>query len=165
MVLIPYSGVSEIVFTYCAVDLTEQGTCEKLASVIATANLAIMPAVCGLFFVRLSAIYAGNKYIMTFFGLCWLGILGIFIFDTTTVLSRFRNDSTSFQCFSVKNYDAWEYIATALYDTLIYIAISWQLASLGMNDGWKYRLKSFVTGGGLSGLARVLLRSGQTYYL
>jgi hypothetical protein len=124
-----------------------------------------MPAVCGLFFVRLSAIYGGNKYVMTFFGLCWLAVLGIFIYDTTTVLSRFKNDRASFQCFSVKSFDAWEYIATASYDTLIYLALSWQLASLGINDGWKSRLKSFFTGGGLGGLAKVLLRSGQAYYL
>lgn len=124
-----------------------------------------MPAVCGLFFVRLSAIYAGNKYVITFFGLSWLGVLGIFIYDTTTVLSRFRSQGASFQCYSVKGYDAWEYIATASYDTLIYLAISLRLASLGMDDNWKSRLKSFVTGGGLSGLMRVLLRSGQVYYL
>ena len=140
-------------------------TCIKFARVIGAANLLIMPAVSGIFFVRLTAIYSYDKYIVTFFGSCWLVILGIFVFDTTTVLSRFIARDKSIQCFAVKRNDAWGYIATASYDTLMYIAISWQLASFGKSNHWKYRMKSFFTGGGLSRLSKVLLRSGQLYYL
>src|ERR1700683_3068075 len=121
-----------------------------------------MPAVCGLFCTRLSAIYSHNKYIILVFGSCWLAILAIFVLDTTTVLSRF---SQSTGCFVVEHSDAWGYIATAIYDTLMYLAISWRLAWFAPNDGWKSRTRSFITGGGLSGLSKVLLRSGQVYYL
>ena len=102
---------------------------------------------------------------MIFFGLCWLSVLGLFIYDTTTILSRFANDGESFQCYSVKRFDALGYIATAAYDTLMYLAISWRLASFGTSDNWKSRVRAFVTGDELSKLSKVLLHSGQAYYL
>jgi hypothetical protein len=137
-------------------------TCRALAACIGSANILIMPAVSGLFYIRLSAVYSHNKYIMVVFGSCWLGLLAIFIFDSVTVFTRF---SRSTACFVIKHSDAWGYIATAVYDTLMYFAISWRLASFASIDGWKSQARSFITGGGLGGLAKVLLRSGQVYYL
>ena len=137
-------------------------TCRSLAKFIGAANILIMPAVSGLFYVRLVAVYSHNKYIMGVFGTCWLGLLAIFIFDSITVFTRF---SQSTGCYVIKHSDAWGYIATAVYDTLMYLAISWRLASFASIDGWKSQAKSFITGGGLGGLAKVLLRSGQVYYL
>jgi hypothetical protein len=136
-----------------------------LTHVIGVCNVIIMPAISGLFFVRLCGVYSREKYVITFFGSCWLVLLGIFIFDTTTVLSQSSGGDNPPQCFVVRSNDAWGYIATAVYDTLIYIAISWRLASFGVSDHWKSRVRSFATGGGLSGLSKVLLQSGQAYYL
>jgi hypothetical protein len=66
----------------------------------------------------------------------------------------------------VESSDAWGFVANSIYDTLIYLAISWQLASFSMaGDGWKDRLRSFVSGDGLLGLSKALLQSGQIYYL
>jgi hypothetical protein len=124
----------------------------------------MVPAISGLFLVRLSAVYSRDKYVMTFFGLCWLAVFGIFVYDTTTILSRFASDHNSFRCYSVKRPEGWAYIATAVYDTLMYVAISWRLASFGMSDHWKSRMRYFVTGSEFSRLSKVLLRSGQAYY-
>jgi hypothetical protein len=65
----------------------------------------------------------------------------------------------------VEHKDAWGYIATAAYDTLLYLAMSLRLASIAVVDSWQDQLKSFVTGDGLGWLSKVLLRSGQLYYL
>ena len=124
-----------------------------------------MPAISGLFFVRLSAVYAHDKRIIAIFGSFWLVVLGIFIFDTTTVLSRYSSPSLSQQCFVFTRTDTWGFIATAAYDTLMYLAISSRLATFAPTSGWKARLKSFITGDGLGWLSKVLLRSGQIYYL
>jgi hypothetical protein len=139
-------------------------TCTILAQVVGAANIAIMPAASGLFFVRLSAVYSHDKYIMTFFGSCWLVILGLFVSDSSRVL-RSSELSRSAQCLAIKHQDAWGYIATAVYDTLMYFSISWRLASFATVDRWQDRLKSFFTGSGLGWLSKVLLRSGQMYYL
>jgi len=57
------------------------------------------------------------------------------------------------------------WVATALYDTLIYIAISWHLTSFSMSgDNWKCSVRSFVKGDGLLGLSKGLLQNGQLYY-
>ena len=57
-------------------------------------------------------------------------------------------------------------ILTAVYDTLIFIAISYRMISLSMLDGpWSTRVKSFFTGNGLHHLSKAMLQSGQVYYL
>jgi len=62
--------------------------------------------------------------------------------------------------------DAWAYTASAIFDTLIFLAISWRLASTSMiGSSWSDRLRSFVGGEGLLGLSKVLLRGGQSYYI
>jgi hypothetical protein len=124
-----------------------------------------MPAISGLFFVRLSAVYSRDKYIVAFFGSCWVAILGIFIFDNTTLLSRFSDGDRSSRCFPVEHPDAWGFMGTAIYDTLMYFAISWRLATLIVTDNWTVRVRSSITGARLDGLSKVLLHSGQAYYL
>lgn len=147
-----------------AVPAATINTCPILAQVVGAANIAIMPAASALFFMRLSAVYSHDKYIMTFFGSCWLAILGLFLFDSSRVLHS-SEISHSAQCLAIQHRDAWGYLATAVYDTLMYFSISWRLASFATVDRWQDRLKSFFTGSGLGWLSKVLLRSGQMYYL
>lgn len=57
------------------------------------------------------------------------------------------------------------YIAIALYDTVVFLAISWRvLSDLKTGNSWKSRVISFFTGMGLFKLSRALLRNGQLYY-
>jgi hypothetical protein len=162
-----YDRICPIIYLTAIVSLADATipTCRMVARFVGVANIVIMPAVSGLFYFRLSAVYSRDKYVMTFFGFCWLVILGFFVFDTTTLVTRFSHKGRSSACFAVMHSDAWGYIATAVYDTLMYLAISWRLASSAMIDGWTSRVGSFVVGGGLGGLSKILLRSGQVYYL
>jgi len=131
---------------------------------VSVLNMIIMPAVSILFFIRLGAVFAHKKYVLTFFRLCWLCILGLFVFDSAKRLSRCLGIVQSTQCFMSRPADAWGYMAITSYDTLMYGFISWNLASFAAADSWQDRLKSFVTGDGLGWLSKVLLQSGQTYY-
>jgi hypothetical protein len=124
-----------------------------------------MPAASALFFIRLSAVYSRNKYITAFFGSFWLVILGLFVFDSTKSIMRCSEIVQSTHCWKARRIDAWGYIAAAAYDTLMYLSISWQLASFATVDRWQDRLRLFVTGNGLGWLSKVLLQSGQVYYL
>jgi len=156
--------IFSFVFTILLAESRSINTCRVLVQFIGVTNLVIMPTISGLFFIRASAVFSRNKYIIGIFGSCWLGVLGIFIFDSATILRRISTSGPSMQCFVVKHTDAWGYIGTAAYDTLMYFAISWRLASFTMTDGWNSRAKSFVTGSGLGGLSKALLRNGQVYY-
>ena len=140
-------------------------TIKVLIRVIAATNIMMMPAACGLFFVRLRGVYWRDKYIIAFFGFCWLVVLGLFVSDSTRGLLRCSDAAQLTQCLEFHPYDAWGYIATAAYDTLMYLAISWKLASFSSGDRWQDRLKSFFTGDGLGWLSKILLQSGQVYYL
>jgi len=101
---------------------------------------------------------------MMFFGLSWLGVIGVFAYISIEGMAQCSAAHRSTQCFVVRPPAAWGSIATAIYDTLMYLVVSWQLASLATVDRWQDRLKSFVTGNGLGWLSKVLLQSGQVYY-
>ena len=139
-------------------------TCPRLVRIMSVANIFIMPAASGLFFIRLIAVYVHDKYAMVFFGSCWLVILVFFVFDSTQTLIRLPSVTRSSGCITVKHNDAWGYLATAIYDTLMYVAISWRLSSFATLSGWRNRVRSLVTGNGLGWLPKVLLQSGQVYY-
>jgi hypothetical protein len=127
---------------------------------MAAAKMVTIPAISGIFYARLSAVYAHNKAVMVFFGAWWLGIFGCFLVASISMLSKPN------QLNLIEHQDAWGFIANLVYDTLIYLAISWQLASFSVaGNSWKYRLKSFVHGDGLFRLSKALLHSGQAYYL
>lgn len=155
-----------IALTTCFLSAANVDTCKILARAVGAANVFIMPCVSGLFFVRLHAVYAGQTKCIAFFAACWFLVLGFFIYDSWQILSRFSNVGASAQCFVVKHSDAWGYMANAVYDTLMYLAISWRLAMYpSQAEGWKDRVNTFFTGAGLRGLTKALLRSGQMYYL
>jgi hypothetical protein len=132
---------------------------------IAAVNTIMMPATSILFFIRLRAVYLHDKCIVTFFGSCWLVTVGFFVFDSAHGIPRCSNIDQLAQCFALQPPDAWGYIATAAYDTLMYISISWQLTLFAKDEIWQDRLWSFFTGDGLGWLSKVLLQSGQIYYL
>jgi len=140
-------------------------TCKMVARFIGAANIFIMPAISSLFFFRLIAVYSYDKFVVTFFGSCWLATLGLFLFDSSRVLLESSDIDPSMGCLTAEHRDAWGFIATAVYDTLMYLAISWRLASFATVDRWQDRLRLFVTGEGLGWLSQVLLRSDQAYYL
>ena len=51
-------------------------------------------------------------------------------------------------------------------DTLVFLAISYRMTSFAIvKSTWRARTKSFFTGDGLYYLSKVLLQSGQVYYL
>jgi len=126
-------------------------------------NIVIMPAACALFFIRVRTIYRHNKHIIIFFGFGWVVTLGLFVFDSTRDIMRyFGVNRLALVC---PNMDAWAYISTAAFDTLTYLFISWHLASFATIDSWWDRLRLFITGNGLGWLSKVLLQSGQMYYL
>jgi hypothetical protein len=156
--------ISPIIFLSSIIILTEITTSQVARHLITVTNIVIIPASSGLFFIRLSAVYSHDRYIMISFGLCWLGVLGVFSYISIEGMARCAGVNRMTNCFMVQPIDAWGYIATAIYDTLMYLVISWQLASLATVDRWQDQLRSFITGDGLGWLSKVLLQSGQVYY-
>jgi hypothetical protein len=143
----------------------ETTTPEVARHLITVTNIIIIPASSGLFFIRLAGVCSHDKYIMVFFGLCWVGLVGIFAYISIEGMARCSGVNSPTPCFMVQPIDAWGYISAAIYDTLMYLAISWRLASLATVDRWQDRLRAFITANDLGWLSKVLLKSGQVYYL
>jgi hypothetical protein len=142
------------------------GAQQILLRIMSVVNILIMPANSALFFIRVRAVYSGNKYVTTCFGGCLLGILVFFAYESVVGLTICSGSGASSpRCYKNKYSDAWAYIATAVYDTLMYLSMSWRLASFSTSDTWQAPFKSFFTGDGLGWLSKVLLQSGQLYYL
>ena len=67
---------------------------------------------------------------------------------------------------TVKDYGSIPTIITAVYDTLVFLAISWRIISYTVEgDTWQARSRFFFMGKGLHSVSKALLRGGQLYYL
>ncbi|KAF7986414.1 hypothetical protein HWV62_31145 [Athelia sp. TMB] len=121
-----------------------------------------LPTASFLFYVRLSAIYLHDKKAMSFFAVLWGSVLAYFIFDGVESYKQYH----TFHIIIPGRIHAWDYIINLIYDTLVYLSVSWQLAGFSVGEhSRKQRILAFTTGKGLLGLSKALLRNGQLYYL
>ena len=65
----------------------------------------------------------------------------------------------------VRGYSAITFVAIFIFDSAVFLAISFRISTHGMADSWLSRMKSFVTGGGMGNVSKTLLKTGQLYYL
>jgi len=144
-----------VICLLCGVNPVVNPTALVLA--LSIINMIIQSASSALFFMHLRAIYFYNKYVMGFFALCWLVVLVFFVLDGTMGIVQCVQSHPSSQCLTIRRVTGLSYLAAAVYHTLMYLVISWQLASSASSESWKDHLRSFVTGNGL-------LQSGQLYH-
>ena len=143
------------------------------------------PATSFLFFVRVRAIYNNSKIVTTFFGVLWLSIAGLgllLIFGITgreyqivvlryhpcdnILVDRIPYTRRCAEGNSNFAFSAVPVILTAVFDTLVFLAISYKMVSISMaGNNWSAQVRSFFRGDGLHHLSKSLLRSGQAYYL
>lgn len=123
------------------------------------------PATALLFYSRVSAVYLHEKPAVIFFGVCWLALWATFLYDASNTVWAIGRVPGTDMCNLVRRRGGFSYVAIAVYDTLVYLAISWRLSSLSMHgDHWQARMTSSVTGKGLYRLSRSLLQLSQMYY-
>lgn len=143
-------------------------SCRAIAIAESILYAITTPAAALLFYFRVSAVYANNKLAVVLFTLCWLAVAACYAYDAANGLSEFAHSPNSQHCDLVfrGREGATSYTAVAVYDTIVFAAISWRVLShLSTGDCWKSRLGAFFGGQGLYKLSRVLLSDGQLYYL
>jgi len=125
-----------------------------------------------LFFLRVRAIYADTRYGPTLFFFLWLANLGCSTLDFLLVDGTHLGSTQS--CIFInlrKVYAIVPAVAVLVYDTTIFVAISYKLfthSDLGMRDQEHPRGKqitALLSGKGLPAFSRMLLQDGQIYYL
>ena len=167
--------------------------CQALVYLLASFAIPGMCCTSLLFFYRVRAVYGNSRVIALVFGFLWTITFGasfLFPFSAASGVSRLTSmpsnlllANVAFTCrfipfnqhigptkrcivTSERSYTFLPVIANAIYDTLVFIAISYRIVSyMGIGDGWRARTKSFFTAEGLPRLSKALLQSGQQYYL
>lgn len=157
--------------------------CQVLEYVICSFYAISLPATSALFFFRVKAVYSDSKIVTLFFGALWflvallsillmlavksseyIHVLG-WISDKLHIPTGHIPFTTRCHESIVKEYVSVPTIITAVYDTLVFLAISWRVISYTVEGyTWQARSRSFFKGTGLHSVSKALLRAGQLYY-
>ncbi|TFK32509.1 hypothetical protein BDQ12DRAFT_773013 [Crucibulum laeve] len=111
-------------------------------------------------------LYNRNKYVTAVFFTSWLAMLG-YSFSLVTAIKGANIGHTDYCTYSApfETRDSGTGIAIFIYDTLIFLAISWRLFSIShIDNGIGKSLKVVVFGRYLPAFSKALLHDGQMYY-
>jgi len=131
------------------------------------------PATSLLFLFRVKAVYNHSRLVTGLSSLLVLGLTGseYGLFFGISSCANYVADRIPYtrRCIAgVSNttYVTIPIVMTAVFDTLVFLAISYRMVSVALSDNtWGARAKSFFRGDGLHRLSKALLQSGQAYYL
>ncbi|KAJ7120368.1 hypothetical protein C8R44DRAFT_545991, partial [Mycena epipterygia] len=121
-----------------------------------------------LFWFRVRAIYGGGRLITVIFGILWLAVVA------TSITSLFAGSVISFadppQCIimGVKSYARSSGIVITLYDTIVFLSISFRLVSTFRQtqpQTRKEKLMAWFSGANMPAFSKALLLDGQIYYM
>ena len=116
-----------------------------------------------LFYLRALAVFTGSKAGIVFITLLWL--------TTFTALSIPLGVGASLEtsqrrCIvtTVLPYTSTGIVASLIFDTGVFLAISYQVLQTNFIDMHTNKLASRACGGGMGAVSRALLQSGEIYY-
>ena len=123
-----------------------------------------LPANSFLFFLRARGVFFQYPVVTWGFFALWLttftSITPPFAFEATQLgPTRWCINSV------VRGYSAATFVTIFVFDTTIFLAVSFKVSTYGMADNWRGKMKTFATGGGVGHVSKTLLKSGQVYYL
>jgi hypothetical protein len=125
-----------------------------------------LPSSSALFFFRVKAVYCNNRIITVVFAVLWFALVGLSFTIPSSVKGRHIGTTQACIITYVAPVASAPIVLDAIFDTLVFIAISVRLISFSfVNDTFGGRMKSFWRGDGLPALSRSLLQGGQFYYL
>lgn len=118
-----------------------------------------------LFFLRVRAIFNRNRYVVAFFFLLWLGVLGGSLTVATVGHAVHLGPTQYCSSTEFKSYISAAPITFAVNDTFVFLAISWRL----LKNDWgtadcKRGFRSTISGEYLPTFSKALLQDGQVYY-
>ncbi|KAF8180723.1 hypothetical protein K438DRAFT_1768267 [Mycena galopus ATCC 62051] len=126
-----------------------------------------IPSTSLLFFVRVRAIYGCTRAVTIVFGLMWTAVLGMSIL--VPIADRGANIGPTRYCIigEVADYAGAIGLAPGLFDTAVFLAISYKLVQNNHveHPSWKQKARAFFTGAHLPSFSRSLFADGQIYYL
>lgn len=120
-----------------------------------------------LFFLRLRAVYNRNRTVVAFFFVMWLGLLVSSVFVPLGVLGGPVAHTNYCKTTVVARSASVVHLAPLIYDTLVFIAISWRLCRIATIHpvGPRQNMQVLLLGRYLPAFTKSMLLDGQIYYL
>jgi hypothetical protein len=139
--------------------------CSALQTAIGWCVAVAIPSNSLLFFFRIRAVFFTNRLIVAFFALIWASTL-------SNIVVPFSINGTHIGptklCVNseAKSFSSVGIVASTVNDTLVFFATTLRIMTYNIaSEKWSDRWKAFVKGEGLSHVPKVLLQTGQLYYL
>ena len=117
-----------------------------------------------LFLIRILGVFNGSTMIKIGFAVLWLATLCSFI---APFVARATHIGPTKKC-QINKVSAGSssgFFVIAIYDTLVFIAITLRILSDNLTAGWRAKMKMFFSGGQMGPIFRMVLQTGQLYYL
>ncbi|KIK55457.1 hypothetical protein GYMLUDRAFT_138129, partial [Collybiopsis luxurians FD-317 M1] len=118
---------------------------------------------CFLFFLRARAVYITHNYIVAFFALLWVSLLATCLTVPFSTIVANIGDTPYCVVIFFKDFATSSIITATVYDTAIFLAISYKLMSHSLTQD--HGLRARILGRNLPAFSRGMLRNGQKYYL
>lgn len=117
-----------------------------------------------LFFIRVRGVYYRERRVCMGFLVLWFITLSTF---TAPFSFTAANIATTSYCVvaEVDTFVASGVVGTALYDTVVFLAISYRLVSISIGRSWTDKLRNFVQSKDLAAVSYILWSTGLFYYM
>jgi hypothetical protein len=140
--------------------------CNALKNAAGASFILAAPFTSALFFFRVKAVYRNNTIVITSFSLLLVSLFGISVMYPFAYKGEHLGTTQRCIASEFARYGSIPALITAIFDTLVFIAISLRIASYTIldNDTFGARIKAFLRGHGLPNLSSCLLQGGQLYY-
>ncbi|KAJ7509103.1 hypothetical protein B0H11DRAFT_1638267, partial [Mycena galericulata] len=163
--IVTYFSSRIITLAYLAVSTIYQvaplGNCRHVQIASGTLYGVAVPATAALFILRIRAVFHGNRLVVNFFLLAWFVTLGCSVIVPFYIGTE--NIGPTLRCINTDvGYIAGAgTIVNTVTNLLVFIALSWRLTL----NGTASRSKSLIHGTSLPIMSKLLLQSGQLFYL
>ena len=136
--------------------------------IVATAAVGAAANVANLYliFMRARAVFLHNKPMIYVFGFMWISVAACYV-SAPFALSAVHVGTTR-RCTGSKAsaYGSSGIVAAAVHDTVVFVAITYRLLVCHITgESWQARTHAFFTGADMGSISKVLLQTGQLYYL
>ncbi|KAJ3484916.1 hypothetical protein NLI96_g5315 [Meripilus lineatus] len=118
-----------------------------------------------LFVIRIRAVFYDSKITQGFFATLWLSVLAGALIQPFCVTFNYSNVFHTCIATTVRPYCTSGAITVMLHDTMVLLAISTKIILQTFVGSWKEKLKTFFSTNEMPQVSRLLVRTGQQYYL
>ncbi|KAH8073016.1 hypothetical protein BXZ70DRAFT_861922, partial [Cristinia sonorae] len=139
--------------------------CNTIRMVIGVFGLLAFSLNSLLFLFRIFAVFCGRRLIIGIFTFLWIGVFACSLTSPFAMPAQHLGPTGYCVSAQVKKFGISGIVAAAVYDTLVFLAITWELSLNAPVESPRDRMKAVVSGAGMGRISKSLLQGGQLYYL